>query len=199
MKPSRNIPRFTYQDRKINSHLTEIMGEQLEEPKFETLAVYDDFEVRKYSPNIQAKVESIKSGDIARSVAFRRIANYIFGSNESNQKIAMTAPVQMWEEGGIEKMSFVMPSEYNLEDLPSPNDAGLSISASQEEIIAALTFKGFSRPGRVRKLSNKLQSLLKNQGYLQTGPMRLAVYDPPTTIPFFRRNEILIPVKQERL
>ena len=173
------------------------MGEQLEEPEFEVLVVYDGFEVRKYSSNIQASVESKKSGDMARSASFRRIANYIFGSNVSTQKIAMTSPVQMWQEGGIEKMSFVMPSEYNLEDLPNPNDSGISISVSQEEVVAALSFKGFSRPGKVRKLSDKLQDLLKNQGYLQSGPMRLAVYDPPTTLPFFRRNEILIPVKKE--
>lgn len=109
----------------------------------------------------------------------------------------MTAPVLMWQDDGASMMSFVMPSAYTLDDLPMPDDAGLQLAVKEEEIVAALSFRGFSRPSKVARLTKRLQSLVEQEGWQQIGPARLAVYDPPTTLPFLRRNEILIPIQLE--
>ena len=104
------------------------MSEQLEEPAYELLRKYREFEVRKYVDTIQARVstDGMNYGESARP--FRRIAGYIFGGNERQQSIAMTAPVHMWRSGEESLMAFTMPSEHKMEDLPKPNDSGVEYS-----------------------------------------------------------------------
>ena len=98
------------------------MSEQLEEPAYELLRKYRGFEVRKYVDTIQARVstDGMNYGESARP--FRRIAGYIFGGNERQQSIAMTAPVHMWQSGEESLMAFTMPSEHKMEDLPKPQN-----------------------------------------------------------------------------
>ena len=82
------------------------MSEELEEPTYELLRKYRGFEVRKYADTIQARVSSsgMNYGESARP--FRRIAGYIFGGNEKQQSIAMTAPVHIWQSGKESLMAY---------------------------------------------------------------------------------------------
>ena len=107
----------------------------------------------------------------------------------------MTAPVQMWDSEEGSMMSFTMPSEHSLEDLPRPNDEGVQIVEVDEYVVAVLSFSGFSRTSKTRRLMGKLESLVKGAGITASGAPILAVYDNPgTTLPFMRRNEIHLPV-----
>ena len=103
------------------------MAENYEEPAYELLRKYRGFEVRKYVDTIQARVTTsgMNYGESARP--FRRIAGYIFGGNERQQSIAMTAPVHMWQSGQESLMAFTMPSEHKMKDLPKPNDSGVEL------------------------------------------------------------------------
>lgn len=172
------------------------MASNLEEPEFEVLREYRRFEVRRYPGSIQARVLAPGTGWSGTSGGFRRIAGYIFGGNERQQRIAMTAPVHMWqaEEGSM--MSFIMPSEHALEDLPKPNDGDIEITHVDGYVVAALRFSGFSRTSKARALMGKLTSMAEAEGLNPTGAPILAVYDNPgTTLPFMRRNEILLPIE----
>jgi hypothetical protein len=173
----------------------EFMGGSIEEPSYETLRVYGGFEVRRYGSTIQARLQTVGTGWNASSNGFRRIAGYIFGRNHANQRIAMTAPVQMWEDDEGSMMSFIMPNEYSISDLPVPVDPEIKIAEVEEYTVAVLPFSGFSRATKARRLITKLQSMVEAQGLTSTGNPVLAVYDNPgTTLPFMRRNEIHLPI-----
>jgi len=172
------------------------MSEQLEEPAYELLRKYREFEVRKYVDTIQARVstDGMNYGESARP--FRRIAGYIFGGNERQQSIAMTAPVHMWRSGEESLMAFTMPSEHKMEDLPKPNDSGVELLHIEGEVVAVLRFSGLSRPSKSLRLQKKLRNLIESEGLTTSGNAKLAVYDNPmSTIPFLRRNEIHLPIE----
>ena len=172
------------------------MSEELEEPAYELLQQYHGFEVRKYVDTIQARVTTggMNYGELARP--FRRIAGYIFGGNERQQSIAMTAPVHMWQSGDESLMAFTMPSEHKMEDLPKPNDSGVELFHVKGEVVAVLKFSGLSRPGKSLRLQNKLRKLVEAERLTTSGNAKLAVYDNPmSTLPFLRRNEIHIPLE----
>ena len=172
------------------------MAPDLEEPEYEVLSQHRGFEVRKYSKSVQARLLTPGNGWGGSSGGFRRIAGYIFGGNQSNRRIAMTAPVQMWDTVDGSMMSFTMPSEHSIEDLPSPNDKGVEIAEVDEYVVAVLPFSGFSRTSKAKRLMAKLESLVRKESLVANGSPILAVYDNPgTTLPFMRRNEIHLPLE----
>ena len=166
-----------------------------EEPEYELLSEYEGFEIRRYSESVQARLLTPSSGWSGSSGGFRRIAGYIFGGNETNQRIAMTAPVQMWDTDSGSMMSFTMPSKYSIKDLPSPIDKGVEIVKVDEYVVAVLPFSGLSGTSKTRRLMAKLETLIQASGLTAKGAPVLAVYDNPgTTLPFMRRNEIHLPL-----
>ena len=171
------------------------MASGIEEPEYELLSEYEGFEIRRYSESVQARLLTPSSGWSGNSSGFRRIAGYIFGGNETNQRIAMTAPVQMWDTDSGSMMSFTMPSKYSIKDLPSPIDKGVEIVEVDEYVVAVLPFSGLSRTSKARRLMAKLETLVQASGLTAEGAPVLAVYDNPgTTLPFMRRNEIHLPL-----
>ena len=52
----------------------------------------------------------------SESGSFRTLAAYVFGDNDRQERIGMTAPVINAED----RMAFIMPGRYNLENLPRP-------------------------------------------------------------------------------
>jgi len=166
--------------------------ERYEEPKYEISSNFSGFEVRRYADSVQARVRTEGKNWKESTGGFRRIAGYIFGRNDSKQMIAMTAPVHIWNDDEGTVMSFTMPSEYSLDDLPRPDDHGVSLVSYSGRRIAALPFSGLSGPRRASRMKKKLSRMISENGLVPIGPAILAIYDNPTsTLPFLRRNEIL--------
>ena len=65
----------------------------IEKPTFKLLEKNGNIEIRVYDPMVIAKTLVEESYDSALSKGFRRIANYIFGGNDKEMSISMTAPV----------------------------------------------------------------------------------------------------------
>ena len=166
------------------------MASNIEEPAYELVRTYSDFEVRDYATNVQARVQTAGN---APSGGFRRVAGYIFGGNQTGESIAMTAPVSMWEERGAGWLAFTMPSAYDLEALPTPHDAGVLLVAQPKQRVAVMSFSGRTTPRKTERIEEKLRAAIVREGLRGSGPAVLAVYENPwTTLPFMRRNEIQI-------
>jgi len=48
---------------------------------------------------------------------------------------------------------------------------------------------------KVQEQIDSLQAWIQSKGWSALGPAQLARYDPPWTLPFWRRNEIWIEIK----
>jgi hypothetical protein len=187
----------------------------VEELKYDLIHKDDQFEIRRYPSYIIAKV-TVDNSDKAESEAFRILAGYIFGKNKSQSKIAMTVPVIETQgkvssekismtapvlmdsgEDGKMTMSFSMPKKYSLADLPEPNDKRVKLATVDEHFVCALVFSGFWGKEKNAKLSEELKTWLKNHPeYRPVSNPFFAGYNPPWTLPFLRRNEILIKLEK---
>ena len=187
-----------------------------EEPKFDVVTKDGDIELRQYAPMVVAETFVDGSQDDASSRGFRVIAGYIFGDNkragqsaekiamtapvtierqDASQKIAMTAPVTLEQQGNRWRVHFVMPSQYKLADLPRPNNAAVTLREIPGRKVAALRFSGFAGEDKVATKTAELRDWIAARGMTAAGAAQLARYDPPWTLPFMRRNEILTEVK----
>ena len=96
----------------------------VETAEYEVLKQSGEFEIRRYESILVAEVDS-SSGS-----TFNRLFQYISGANKSRAKIDMTSPVITSEKIAMtspvintsESMAFVVPSKYNVDDVPEPAD-----------------------------------------------------------------------------
>ena len=174
----------------------ESVASQLEEPKYDLVQSFGDFEIRRYHTNIQARVQMNTGG--SASGGFRRVARYIFGGNQTGESIAMTAPVSMWDENDTGWLAFTMPSAYALETLPAPHDGGVVLLEQEEKTVAVLSFSGRTTAGKTGRIEQKLRKAITKEGFSPVGPAVLAVYENPwTTLPFMRRNELHLEIQAD--
>jgi hypothetical protein len=187
----------------------------IEEPRYTTTNTTQNhhgvFELRNYAPLIIAETLVSGSMDDASSKGFKKIAGYIFGDNAlaagESTKIAMTAPVTMEPKStsidmtapdtlensdGQWRMHFVMPSEYTLATLPQPNNPEVILQAISAKQYAVLRFSGLTGESKVTKKTRALLEWLKANNIKPEGSPALARYNHPFTLPFLRRNEIMV-------
>jgi hypothetical protein len=170
------------------------MSAKTEHQKYTVIRKYNDFEIRFYPSATIATISSdAKTYRELSGPGFRKLAGYIFGGNESNTKISMTAPVRMDINDTASTMSFVMPSEYSKDNLPKPNDPNVRIMNTADEYVAAIRFGGYASDDDLEHYSEKLEKLLKENGLTPTGNYRFLGYDPPFRF-IGRRNEIIVTV-----
>ena len=169
-------------------------AQAIEEPAFEVQQSWESeqIEIRHYAPRVIAVTEMAGRKDDG----FRVLAGYIFGGNTREQEIAMTAPVQQTMSGPAE-MAFMMPSEYALDDLPAPNDERVAFRQEPAYTAAVIRFSGWADAEKADEHWQKLRGFLIKEGIEIVGEPTLNQYNPPWTLPFLRRNEIIVPVNRE--
>ena len=167
---------------------------KIETPKYTVLKSYDDFELRQYGSMILAQtVMQSVSYENTSSQGFRTVASYIFGGNDENKKIAMTAPVIM-EMGDDTKMSFVMPKEHSMESLPEPSSEEVKILKVSPKKYAVITFPGYANNKKIDKYAKKLLKSIKSEGLETVGNVKFMGYNAPWQV-IGRKNEIAVEVK----
>ena len=163
----------------------------IEMPKYRVIKQLGEVEIREYPSLILAKTSLKKSDyDQEGSNGFRTVAGYIFGGNQSQQKIAMTAPVIM-SMGDSASISFVMPSEYNMQDLPTPSNNQVKLIQESPKILAAIRFGGYSSTEKIKKYAEQLYAELKKNNLETRGELLYMGYNAPWDVTN-RRNEVAI-------
>ena len=183
----------------------------LEEPAYQTRMQEGSFEIREYASYLVAEVfMEGEDFDEASGDGFRILADYIFGNNLSrsssvqmagkaeaaSENIAMTAPVQMdqGKKPNQWRMAFSLPSKWNLESAPVPNDQRVNVREIPPEQMVVLQFSGRMGTQDLEEREQELRQWAMKQGIDVVGSIRTARYDPPWTLPFLRKNEVQLKV-----
>ena len=194
----------------------------IEEPHYDMIVSQAPFELRHYAPSLIA--QTIVEGDMdeASNKGFRLIADFIFGNNlavgsEQAAKIAMTTPVTVELQSSkiamtapvtIEPQSedtsiasakqwrihFVMPSQYTLANIPKPNNRAVTLHELPSKYFVVYRYSGFNTVARVQEKTDETLAWAKQLSLKVMGTPQLSRYDPPWTLPMFRRNEIMVEV-----
>jgi hypothetical protein len=139
-------------------------------------------------------------GDAGSSAKIAMTAPVTVVPEAPSQKIAMTAPVTIAQAdlaaspmaGNRWRVHFVMPSQYSLATLPKPVNPAVKLRAVPGQRFAVLVFSGLAGAEKVQTKSEELLAWVKQRGLKTRGVVQLARYNPPWTLPFFRRNEVMV-------
>jgi hypothetical protein len=167
----------------------------IETQKYRVVKKEDGFEIRFYPKATFATIRS--NGTNYKQVAssgFRKLAGYIFGGNDQNKSIAMTAPVRMEMSEKGSAMSFVMPEKYDMATLPKPKDATVEIKQSEEVYAAVIAFGGYANDEKINDYTHKLVALLQKKNIKIIGGFNFLGYNAPYDF-IGRKNEISIPIE----
>ncbi len=193
----------------------------IEEPSYQVLKQSEHFELRQYESQLIAEVTVQGSLSEASNKGFRLVADYIFGNNQvsraasnESEKIAMTAPVVIEAQSSkiamtvpvvVEKKAaseqqqwilyFVMPKSYRMDSLPKPNNPQVQIKEIKNKKVAVIRFSGWVDEDKLADRPAELQTWIKQEQLIAIGDPQLARYNPPWTLPWWRRNEVFIPVQ----
>ena len=183
----------------------------VEEPPYTVSLSQGAIELRDYPALIAAEVTVPGDQDAAANAGLRLLAGYIFGANQrresiamtapveqkpaKGEKIAMTAPVTQTQSGPSWTIRFTMPQGYTLATLPTPNDSRVSLVAVPATRVAVIRFSGLAYAGDVAQRTSELQAFIAAHQLKTLGSPSLARYNPPWTLWFLRRNEVMIPVQ----
>ncbi len=151
-----------------------------------------------FGRNVKKAAEGAEpeSEKIAMTTPVTMEANVPPAPAETSEKIAMTTPVTMEANAADGNwVAFTMPSKYTLDTLPKPKDENVVLEARPGYTAAAIRFTGGGGMARMREHEELLRACLKRDGMEVAGNPIYARYDPPWTVPIFRRNEVILPVK----
>jgi hypothetical protein len=116
-----------------------------------------------------------------------------------SSKIAMTAPVTLEPQVGNAqqwRVHFVMPSQYTLATIPKPNNSAVTLHELPSKYVVVHRYSGFNTVARVQEKTDETLAWAKQQSLKVVGTPQLSRYDPPWTLPMFRRNEIMVEVAE---
>ena len=156
---------------------------------YKVIQIIEKIEIRAYNPALFASYINNKQED-AQNSSFRVLADYIFGSNDTEEEIAMTSPVviRLFNDN---EMLFRMPEKYNQDNLPKPNNKKVKFIETNYTEKAVIKYSGYSNAEKENQKIEELKIILEKYNIKHNNKFELFVYDPPYKF-FNRRNEISV-------
>lgn len=169
--------------------------------KYETLE-YDilskdgRFEIRKYKSFYIVEHRNLDNKKM--NATFSQLFKYISSDNEASMNINMTTPVLEEVCDDHKTMAFVMPKALG-DKIPEPQNEDLSVQFIEEAVYAVITYSGFATGANIERHLDRLKDWIKSKHLVEVSNFIEAYYNPPLTLPFLKRNEILVQVTVENL
>ncbi len=177
-------------------------------PSYTVIEKRTDYEIRRYDAYIIAETRQRSSDG---SGGFNELFRYISGNNVSASRIGMTspvlksaddegdkipmsAPVIKEAEGESGTIAFVMPPGSTMEGLPQPKSPTVRLKEVPPRKVAVVTFSGVAGADVIKAKTELLLKALQRDGIQVKSAPSVALYNPPWTPPFMRRNEVMVEV-----
>ena len=162
-----------------------------ESPEYEVIRQDGPFELRRYAA---FATSAVKTADFSGRDGFGTLFNYIGGKNQPAVKMAMTVPViNTLDDDGL-SMEFVVPKEHVKAGVPKPLDDRIQLTDYPNHLAAVVRFSGSVRPDRLEAVKAQLVDWMQKHRLQAVGPVRLARYNSPFSVPLLRRNEVWVEV-----
>ena len=88
----------------------------------------------------------------------------------------------------------MLPSEFTLETAPVPTDSRVYVREVPGRLMAVLQFSGRWTEENYTRRQTELMESVADESINSIGEMQRAAYNAPFSLPFMRRNEVMVAV-----
>jgi hypothetical protein len=167
---------------------------KIENYPFKVIKEFDDISIRRYDARLFVSVQlSSSKYETSSRKGFSILAGYIFGDNSKGEKIPMTSPVSISLEDNM-TMMFMVPREYEKEDMPGPNASDIKFREEPSKQVAVISFGGWANSLKIEQYKDQLIQSLKEKGIAHNDKFHYLGYNPPFQV-VNRKNEIIVELK----
>ena len=175
---------------------TYVTESTLDRPSYSVTLKKNGYEIRHYDSFLTVFTQSSGDFDTSLNQGFRQLAGYIFGNNESNETIKMTAPVFHQQTNDNHQVAFFISKQRSLNSLPKPSDSSIQFKSIELRQVAVISFRGYANKQRITRYQQTLLSKLQHDGFRYTNTPIYASYNSPYAFPLLKRHELLIPIRE---
>ena len=170
---------------------------KINEWDYKILEDFGDIEIVERKSSIVAEVKAEGRRKEAIKIGFRKLSNYVFGDNNEEEEIGMTVPVlqQNIDSFKLWSVRFIMPDNYSMTSLPKPDDNDISILELEPAKFIVLKFSGTVDGSIIRRNIISLMAFAREKKIDTKEEAIIALYSPPWTLSFLKRNEIMIKIE----
>ncbi|MEM0912212.1 MAG: heme-binding protein [Pseudomonadota bacterium] len=164
------------------------------------LTLGENIEIRQYPSSL-----AVTTSGNSDNAAFRLLFKYITGDNKASSNIAMTSPVEIGSQkiemtSPVEltqnsQMLFFLPSTFNIQNAPLPTHPDVTLIEVPARQVAVFRYSGFRGDDSFEKHKSQLLTALEQTDFTPNGEPSYFGYDSPWTLPWNRRNEVILPVE----
>jgi hypothetical protein len=165
-------------------------------PEFVRIYREEDKEFRQYSGYLVASTKEGGAYKNATKIAYGRLLDYVQGANTSGVKIPFESPVLQQKYKDAWLVSVKLPAEYDLRSAPIPTDERVVVRKIAPQKVAVIEYDNLNTAENIKEKELELLRWLgRQQDFAPISHGRVAQYDSPYGLPFFRHNEIQIDVR----
>jgi DNA gyrase inhibitor GyrI len=92
------------------------------------------------------------------------------------------------------KVRFIMPSSYTMATLPKPLNPAVKLKEIAAKRYAVIRFSGRAGEDSLTRRTKELNEWLGAKNLAPKSDAVYAFYNPPWTLPFLRRNEVMLEI-----
>lgn len=172
-------------------------AQAIEAPEYKVVDRLGKVEIRAYAPFLVVSVSLKGDLESVGNKAFRPLVDYVSGVDVSGEKLSMTAPVMQSVGMDEHVVSFMIPSKWQRETLPLPDQKDVFLDQVPERRVAVLRYGGNWSTKRFNEHRDKLLEVLNDSTYQLCSQPIWARYNPPFWPGFMRRNEVQYVVAED--
>jgi len=86
-----------------------------------------------------------------------------------------------------------------IDDLPNPDSDAVELRPVPQRLVAVISFSGRASDKKAEEKWQELSTALEANNVKVIGEPLLNQYNPPWTLPFLRRNEVMVEINEESL
>lgn len=164
--------------------------------RYDVVENFEGVEMRDYPAHVAIEITIRGNRKSTVNTGYRVLGEYLAGKNDKAQKIEMVMPICQFGEADLWKLYLSLPLEYKLDSVPKPLVSQIKLIDVHKKRFIVTKLGTMASDENISEANQALMDYVFPNNLKITSQPIIAFYNPPWSLPFVRRNELMIEVRR---